>query len=408
MVLQINSEVKEMFHKVEEAIEELKKGKVVIVCDDEDRENEGDFIALAEKTTPEVINFMATHGRGLICTPVNEEIAHKLNLHPMVVNNTDVHGTAFTVSIDHISSTTGISAYERSATVMALVNEATVASDFQRPGHIFPLIAKDGGVLQRAGHTEAAVDLAVLAGGKPAGVICEIMNEDGTMARVPDLTKIAEQFDLKMITIKDLIAYRRKHDQLISREVEVSLPTAFGDFKAVGYTNKLDNKEHVALIKGDIDHNSPVLVRVHSECLTGDVFGSERCDCGPQLHAALTQIEEEGRGILLYMRQEGRGIGLLNKLRAYKLQEEGYDTVEANEKLGFAADLREYGIGAQILKDLGVKQMKLLTNNPRKITGLKGYDLEVVERVPLQMPAVDANKKYLDTKAKKLGHLLHL
>lgn len=408
MVLQINSEVKAMFHKVEEAIEELKKGKVVIVCDDEDRENEGDFIALAEKTTPEVINFMATHGRGLICTPVNEEIAHKLNLHPMVVNNTDVHGTAFTVSIDHISSTTGISAYERSATVMALVNEATVASDFQRPGHIFPLIAKDGGVLQRAGHTEAAVDLAVLAGRKPAGVICEIMNEDGTMARVPDLTKIAEQFDLKMITIKDLIAYRRKHDQLISREVEVSLPTAFGDFKAVGYTNKLDNKEHVALIKGDIDHNSPVLVRVHSECLTGDVFGSERCDCGPQLHAALTQIEEEGRGILLYMRQEGRGIGLLNKLRAYKLQEEGYDTVEANEKLGFAADLREYGIGAQILKDLGVKQMKLLTNNPRKITGLKGYDLEVVERVPLQMPAVDANKKYLDTKAKKLGHLLHL
>ncbi|MFE4090058.1 bifunctional 3,4-dihydroxy-2-butanone-4-phosphate synthase/GTP cyclohydrolase II [Priestia sp. YIM B13484] len=397
-----------MFHKVEEAIEELKKGKVVIVCDDEDRENEGDFIALAEKTTPEVINFMATHGRGLICTPVNEEIAQKLNLHPMVANNTDVHGTAFTVSIDHISSTTGISAYERSATVMALVNEATVASDFQRPGHIFPLIAKDGGVLQRAGHTEAAVDLAVLAGGKPAGVICEIMNEDGTMARVPDLTKIAEQFDLKMITIKDLIAYRRKHDQLISREVEVSLPTAFGEFKAVGYTNKLDNKEHVALIKGDIDHNSPVLVRVHSECLTGDVFGSERCDCGPQLHAALTQIEEEGRGILLYMRQEGRGIGLLNKLRAYKLQEEGYDTVEANEKLGFAADLREYGIGAQILKDLGVKQMKLLTNNPRKITGLKGYDLEVVERVPLQMPAVDANKKYLDTKAKKLGHLLHL
>jgi 3,4-dihydroxy 2-butanone 4-phosphate synthase/GTP cyclohydrolase II len=408
MVLQINSEVKEMFHKVEEAIEELKKGKVVIVCDDEDRENEGDFIALAEKTTPEVINFMATHGRGLICTPVNEEIAHKLNLHPMVANNTDVHGTAFTVSIDHISSTTGISAYERSATVMALVNEATVASDFQRPGHIFPLIAKDGGVLQRAGHTEAAVDLAVLAGGKPAGVICEIMNEDGTMARVPDLTKIAEQFDLKMITIKDLIAYRRKHDQLISREVEVSLPTAFGEFKAVGYTNKLDNKEHVALIKGDIDHNSPVLVRVHSECLTGDVFGSERCDCGPQLHAALTQIEEEGRGILLYMRQEGRGIGLLNKLRAYKLQEEGYDTVDANEKLGFAADLREYGIGAQILKDLGVKQMKLLTNNPRKITGLKGYDLEVIERVPLQMPAVDANKKYLDTKAKKLGHLLHL
>ncbi|MET3684982.1 3,4-dihydroxy 2-butanone 4-phosphate synthase/GTP cyclohydrolase II [Priestia megaterium] len=397
-----------MFHKVEEAIEELKKGKVVIVCDDEDRENEGDFIALAEKTTPEVINFMATHGRGLICTPVNEEIADKLNLHPMVANNTDVHGTAFTVSIDHISSTTGISAYERSATVMALVNEATVASDFQRPGHIFPLIAKDGGVLQRAGHTEAAVDLAVLAGGKPAGVICEIMNEDGTMARVPDLTKIAEQFDLKMITIKDLIAYRRKHDQLISREVEVSLPTAFGEFKAVGYTNKLDNKEHVALIKGDIDHNSPVLVRVHSECLTGDVFGSERCDCGPQLHAALTQIEEEGRGILLYMRQEGRGIGLLNKLRAYKLQEEGYDTVEANEKLGFAADLREYGIGAQILKDLGVKQMKLLTNNPRKITGLKGYDLEVIERVPLQMPAVDANKKYLDTKAKKLGHLLHL
>ncbi|KSU86651.1 bifunctional 3,4-dihydroxy-2-butanone 4-phosphate synthase/GTP cyclohydrolase II [Bacillus sp. VT 712] len=396
-----------MFHTVEEAIDDLKKGKVVIVCDDEDRENEGDFISLAETTTPEIVNFMATHGRGLICTPITEEVAAKLELNPMVTTNTDMHGTAFTVSVDHVSTTTGISAHERSATIQALIDDKAKATDFRRPGHVFPLIAKKGGVLRRAGHTEAAVDLALLAGGKPAGVICEIMKEDGTMARVADLAVIAEQFDLKMITIKDLIAYRRKHDELVKREVEIQLPTAFGDFKAIGYTNKIDDKEHVAIVKGKINPEEPVLVRVHSECLTGDIFGSKRCDCGPQLHAALSKIEEEQSGILLYMRQEGRGIGLINKLKAYELQEQGYDTVEANEKLGFADDLREYGIGAQILKDLGVKKMKLLTNNPRKITGLKGYDLEVVERLPIEMPKEVENEKYLNTKATKLGHLLH-
>ncbi|MDW8515272.1 bifunctional 3,4-dihydroxy-2-butanone-4-phosphate synthase/GTP cyclohydrolase II [Priestia flexa] len=396
-----------MFHTVEEAIDDLKKGKVVIVCDDEDRENEGDFISLAETTTPEIVNFMATHGRGLICTPITEEVAAKLELNPMVTTNTDMHGTAFTVSVDHVSTTTGISAHERSATIQALIDDKAKATDFRRPGHVFPLIAKKGGVLRRAGHTEAAVDLALLAGGKPAGVICEIMKEDGTMARVADLAVIAEQFDLKMITIKDLIAYRRKHDELVKREVEIELPTAFGDFKAIGYTNKIDDKEHVAIVKGKINPEEPVLVRVHSECLTGDIFGSKRCDCGPQLHAALSKIEEEQSGILLYMRQEGRGIGLINKLKAYELQEQGYDTVEANEKLGFADDLREYGIGAQILKDLGVKKMKLLTNNPRKITGLKGYDLEVVERLPIEMPKEAENEKYLNTKATKLGHLLH-
>ncbi|MEK5138986.1 MULTISPECIES: bifunctional 3,4-dihydroxy-2-butanone-4-phosphate synthase/GTP cyclohydrolase II [Priestia] len=396
-----------MFHTVEEAIDDLKKGKVVIVCDDEDRENEGDFISLAETTTPEIVNFMATHGRGLICTPITEEVAAKLELNPMVTTNTDMHGTAFTVSVDHVSTTTGISAHERSATIQALIDDKAKATDFRRPGHVFPLIAKKGGVLRRAGHTEAAVDLALLAGGKPAGVICEIMKEDGTMARMADLAVIAEQFDLKMITIKDLIAYRRKHDELVKREVEIQLPTAFGDFKAIGYTNKIDDKEHVAIVKGKINPEEPVLVRVHSECLTGDIFGSKRCDCGPQLHAALSKIEEEQSGILLYMRQEGRGIGLINKLKAYELQEQGYDTVEANEKLGFADDLREYGIGAQILKDLGVKKMKLLTNNPRKITGLKGYDLEVVERLPIEMPKEAENEKYLNTKATKLGHLLH-
>lgn len=380
---------------------------MVIVCDDEDRENEGDFISLAETTTPEIVNFMATHGRGLICTPITEEVAAKLELNPMVTTNTDMHGTAFTVSVDHVSTTTGISAHERSATIQALIDDKAKATDFRRPGHVFPLIAKKGGVLRRAGHTEAAVDLALLAGGKPAGVICEIMKEDGTMARMADLAVIAEQFDLKMITIKDLIAYRRKHDELVKREVEIQLPTAFGDFKAIGYTNKIDDKEHVAIVKGKINPEEPVLVRVHSECLTGDIFGSKRCDCGPQLHAALSKIEEEQSGILLYMRQEGRGIGLINKLKAYELQEQGYDTVEANEKLGFADDLREYGIGAQILKDLGVKKMKLLTNNPRKITGLKGYDLEVVERLPIEMPKEAENEKYLNTKATKLGHLLH-
>ncbi|NLP49686.1 bifunctional 3,4-dihydroxy-2-butanone-4-phosphate synthase/GTP cyclohydrolase II [Bacillus sp. RO1] len=397
----------EVFNTIEEALEDLQQGKVIIVCDDEDRENEGDFVALAEKATPAVVNFMATHGRGLICVPVQEELAEKLDLVPMVNHNTDSHGTAFTVSIDHKSTTTGISAFERSTTILELLSPTSKAGDFKRPGHIFPLVAKKGGVLRRAGHTEAAVDLALLSGSYPAGVICEIMNEDGSMARVPELRKIADKFDLKMITIKDMIQYRNRKDKLVQREVEIKLPTEFGDFRAIGYSNVVDGKEHVALVKGDIDHASPTLVRVHSECLTGDVFGSNRCDCGPQLHAALAQIEKEGNGVLLYMRQEGRGIGLLNKMRAYKLQEEGYDTVEANEKLGFGADLRDYGIGAQILRDLGVSKMKLLTNNPRKIAGLKGYELEVVDRVPLQMPTKEANESYLKTKHSKLGHMLH-
>ncbi len=396
-----------MFDPIEEAIYDLMQGKVVIVCDDEDRENEGDFVALAEKVTPETINFMITHGRGLVCTPILEKRAQELELVPMVDHNTDPHGTAFTVSVDHNSTTTGISAHERADTIKALLHPESKSYNFKRPGHVFPLVAKNGGVLRRAGHTEAAIDLARLAGSEPAGVICEIIKDNGEMARVPDLKIIADKHDLKMVTIKDLIQYRHKKDKLVKREAEIKLPTDFGDFKAIGYTSVVDDKESIALVKGQLRPNEPTLVRVHSECLTGDVFGSHRCDCGPQLQAALQQIEKEGTGILLYMRQEGRGIGLINKMKAYQLQEEGYDTVEANEKLGFKPDLRDYGIGAQVLRDLGVSKMKLLTNNPRKITGLKGYGLEVVERVALQLPYNKENERYLRTKYTKLGHMLH-
>ncbi|MBM7645349.1 3,4-dihydroxy 2-butanone 4-phosphate synthase/GTP cyclohydrolase II [Scopulibacillus daqui] len=402
-----NAEQTKRFDSIEEAIEDLKAGRVIIVCDDEDRENEGDFIALAEKATPEVINFMITEGRGLLCAPIDESIASRLQLHPMVEHNTDANGTAFTVSIDHKDTTTGISAFERSKTIQAMLDPFAAPEDFKRPGHIFPLIAKPGGVLTRAGHTEAAVDLARLSGSFPAGVICEIMKKDGRMARVPDLQKIADHFGLKMVTIPDLMKFRNDNDPLIKREVAVDLPTDYGDFKVIAYSNNIDHKEHLAIIKGDIASNEPALVRVHSECLTGDVFGSHRCDCGPQLHAALSEIERQGQGVLIYMRQEGRGIGLINKLKAYKLQEQGYDTVEANEKLGFAADLRDYEISAHILNDLGVSRIRLLTNNPRKINGLAACGIEIAERVPLEMPANKNNIKYLKTKHEKLGHLIH-
>lgn len=392
--------------RIEDAIYDLMLGKIIIVVDDEDRENEGDFVALADKATPEVINFMIKEGRGLVCTPITEERAQELDLHPMVMRNTDYHGTAFTVSVDHVETTTGISAYERARTIRALIDPKMKPQSFRRPGHVFPLIAKKGGVLRRAGHTEAAVDLAKMCGSYPAAVICEIIKEDGTMARLPDLYNYAQEHGMKLISIKDLIHYRNEKENLIRREVEVRMPTDYGVFTAIAYTNEIDNKEHVALVKGKVDTGNPVLVRVHSECLTGDVFHSHRCDCGPQLNAALKQIDAAGAGVLLYMRQEGRGIGLLNKLKAYKLQEQGLDTVDANIKLGFAPDLRDYGIGAQILKDLGIKRMRLLTNNPRKIKGLEGYGIEVAERVPLQMKVNEDNSNYLHTKQEKLGHML--
>ncbi|AJY77216.1 bifunctional 3,4-dihydroxy-2-butanone-4-phosphate synthase/GTP cyclohydrolase II [Paenibacillus beijingensis] len=396
----------DVFDTIEDALFDLKQGKTIIVVDDEDRENEGDLIALAENISADTINFMITQARGLVCVPISAERAETLELPPMVSRNTDYHGTAFTVSVDHIDTTTGISAHERAMTVRTLVDDAAKADDFRRPGHIFPLIAKKGGVLRRAGHTEAAIDLAVMSGSKQGAAICEIIKEDGTMARLPDLIEFKRKHQLKLITIRDLILYRSNKEQLVERAVEVNMPTDFGVFRAVAYTNEIDGKEHVALVKGDVDSGEPVLVRVHSECMTGDVFHSHRCDCGPQLAAALRQIDQEGRGVLLYMRQEGRGIGLINKLKAYALQEQGFDTVDANIKLGFAPDLREYGIGAQILKDLGVRRMRLLTNNPRKIKGLEGYGLDVFERVPLQVERNEDNTNYLYTKKTKLGHLL--
>ena len=395
------------FDTIEEALADLRAGKTIIVVDDEGRENEGDFAVAAEKITPEIVNFFLKQGRGILCASISSKRAEELHLDQIVENNTSLHETPFTVPIDFLhGTTTGVSAADRALTIKALTNAATRPGDFGRPGHVFPLRAVEGGVLQRAGHTEAVVDLCRLAGLYPAGALVEIMNDDGTMARLPELKKIAAQFNLKIVSVKDLVEYRQHREKLIEKIVTTHLPTPNGKFDVHLYRSSVDNKEHLALVKGAIDLSKSVLVRVHSECLTGDVFGSQRCDCNEQLHTSMTMIEKEGSGILLYMRQEGRGIGLLNKLKAYKLQDEGKDTVEANEALGFHADVRDYSLAAQILLDLGVKKIRLLTNNPKKIVGLKGFGVEVTERIPIEAKATSMNEKYLKTKRDKLGHLI--
>ncbi len=395
------------FDTIESALAAIRAGQFVIVVDDEDRENEGDFIAAAEKITPEMVNFMASRGRGLICVPLTRERAVELDLDMMTPANSSLFDTPFTVSVDYRhGTTTGISAADRARTIQALADPATRPSDLARPGHIFPLRAQAGGVLRRTGHTEAAVDLVRLAGCRPTGVLVEILNDDGTMARVPDLMRIAREHGLKVVTIKDLIAYRMQTETLVQRAVEVQMPTRFGDFRLVAYEEKLTGDVHLALVKGTWTEDEPVLVRVHSQCVTGDIFGSKRCDCGDQLAAAMRQVEGEGRGVVLYMKQEGRGIGLLNKLRAYKLQEAGLDTVEANEALGFKMDLRDYGIGCQILRDLGIRRLRLMTNNPTKRIGLGGYGLEIVDRVPVEATPNESNMRYLRTKRDRMGHLL--